>query len=137
MKKVFRFIVLFMLGVSVLVSGSFAQEYNCQNPQFQQEMNYCAYQDYLAADRVLNKQYQRAIAFARQIDAVLPENLLGAEEALRQAQRAWIPFRDAACVAEGFISRGGTMEPLLVSSCLAFMTRQRTETLVNYADMGS
>ena len=136
MKKTFRFIALLVVAFSTLVSGSFAQEPNCKNPQSQQEMNYCAYQDYGAADRALNKEYQRAIAFAKQIDSVLPEYLYGAEEALRKAQRAWIPFRDAACEAEGFIARGGTMEPLLVSNCLAFLTRQRTEALTNYANMG-
>ncbi len=126
-----------LLALLALTSSNFAQEYNCANPQSQLETNYCAYQDYLAADRVLNEQYQRAIAFAKQMDAVLPEYLWGAEDALRQAQRAWIPFRDAACIAEGFIARGGTMESLLVSSCLAFLTRQRTEALANFANMNN
>jgi len=137
MRKTIRFIAFVGLAFSILLSGSFAQEPNCKNPQSQLEMSYCANQDYLAADRVLNKEYQRAIAFAKQIDSVLPEYLYGAEEALRQAQRNWIPFRDAACDAEGFIARGGTMEPQVVAGCLAFLTRQRTETLVNYANMGS
>lgn len=135
MRKTIRFIAFVGLAFSVLVSGSFAQEANCNNPQSQLEIGFCTYQDYLAADKVLNEQYQRAIAFAKQMDLVLPEYLWGAEDALRQAQRAWIPFRDAACIAEGFIARGGTMESQVVSSCLAFLTRQRTQTLVNFADM--
>jgi len=133
----FKILGIALLGLLALTSSSFAQEPNCQNPQSQLEMGFCAYQDYQAADRVLNKEYQRAIAFAKRMDAVLPEYLLGAEEALRQAQRAWIPFRDAACIAEGFIARGGTMESQVVSDCLAFLTRQRTEMLINFANMDS
>jgi len=127
--KIFKFISMSWLIVFVLASNSFAQEYNCQNPQYQQEMNFCAYQNFLAADEMLNEEYQRAIAFAKIMDADLSDDLKGAERMLRQAQRDWIKYRDSACEAVQFLARGGTLEPVLVSSCKAKLTRQRTEVL--------
>lgn len=47
---------------------------------------------------------------------------------------AWVSFRDANCEAAGFQARGGTMEPMLVSSCLADMSKKRAEELLTLAD---
>jgi len=120
-----RIIAAFLfLAPFTVVAG--AQEANCQNPLYQQEMNFCAAEDFQEADRELNRVYQQAIAFMKELDRDQINELFGAEEALRQAQRQWIKFRDAACTAEGFLFRGGTMEPFIVSGCLARLTRQRT-----------
>lgn len=128
--------ILQVVGLSIWLSlvvlvGSVAQEqnYNCKNPQYQQEMNYCAYQDFLVADEKLNVVYRLAIAATKMMDGYYEGDQQGAEQALREAQRAWVIFRDKACEVEGFVSRGGTMEPLLVSSCKAHLTEQRTEGL--------
>ena len=40
----------------------------------------------------------------------------GDEATLREAQRAWVAFRDAHCRLEGYEARGGTMEPLVDDS---------------------
>lgn len=106
---------------------------DCSNPQTQTAMNICAAQDYKTADAELNRVYQTAIRTVRATDAELPPELKGAEAALRGAQRAWIPFRDRSCEVEGFEARGGTMESLLVSTCLAHMTRKRTQELKDIA----
>ena len=52
-----------------------------------------------------------------------------AEETLRNAQRAWIPFRDRACEAESLAARGGTMQNQLYLMCLTRLTTRRTEDL--------
>ncbi len=106
---------------------------NCSDPQTQTEMNICAGQDYKAADAALNRVYREAIATMKEWDANLPGELKGAEETLRKAQRAWIPFRDEACAAYGFMARGGTMESMLVANCLADLTRKRTKELEDLA----
>ena len=134
--KTLRFLVVGWFVLLASAGGVFAQEYNCKNPGYQQEMNYCSYQDFLAADVLLNEEYQRAVAFAKRLDGYVPADLVGAESSLRQAQRDWIVFRDSACTAEGFVARGGTMESLLVSSCKAVLTRQRTKALRGYVAMG-
>ena len=50
-------------------------------------------------------------------------------DALLKAQRSWIAFRDGHCETEGFKYRGGSIEPLIVHSCRATLTRQRTQQL--------
>ena len=53
------------------------------------------------------------------------DDLKGADKALLAAQRAWIAYRDSQCELAGFEARGGSMEPMLVSGCLADLTRKR------------
>ena len=115
-------------GLLVLAAPAAAQDWNCKDPALpQQGMNHCAHEDYLDADAQLNATYQEVVAFLR----TLPPRPDGTDEVegLREAQRAWIAYRDLACVAEGVSFRGGTMEPLIVSSCLARLTRDRTGDL--------
>ena len=121
-----------LLILALVPSALFAQgRPNCKNPQTQMEMNICAGLDYKAADAGLNRAYKAAIAGMKDMDANLPPELKGAEKALRQAQRAWIPYRDKACEAFGFMARGGSMESMLVGSCLADLTRKRTKELTD------
>jgi uncharacterized protein YecT (DUF1311 family) len=56
-------------------------------------------------------------------------------ESLLEAQRAWLRYRDAHCRTEGYIARGGSMEPMLVSGCKAHLTRMRTEELKALVDV--
>ncbi|NTT85193.1 lysozyme inhibitor LprI family protein [Tabrizicola fusiformis] len=107
-----------------------AQEVDCTNAMAQQEMNFCAEQDYLEADAALNDAYKQARAAMKALDADLPAGDQGAEAALLAAQRAWLPYRDAACASEGWMMHGGSAEPLVVYGCLATLTRQRTQDLL-------
>ena len=108
-----------------------AQTWNCNDPDNlpQQGMNYCAHQDFKAADAKLNAVYKRARARLREADSYAPDNMIGGADALLEAQRAWIAFRDKACRAEGWLFRGGTMEPLIVSTCLTKQTERRIKDL--------
>lgn len=125
------------LGLCVVLAGAIcalagtavAEDINCLEPMTQRDMNYCAQQEYVAADGDLNADYQAAKAYLKEIDRDLPEGLRGASQALLDAQRAWIPYRDAACRTEGFQMRGGSMEALFVSTCLTNLTRRRSEDL--------
>jgi uncharacterized protein YecT (DUF1311 family) len=79
-------------------------------------MNQCAGKDYQSADAVLNQVYPRLVA-----------KLDNDEKAqLKEAQTAWLKYRDANCefVADQF--KGGTMRPMIYANCLADMTRKRT-----------
>ena len=53
----------------------------------------------------------------------------GEETTLREAERAWVAFRDADCRLESFEARGGTMQPMLYDGCRANRTRARTAEL--------
>ena len=102
----------------------------------QGEMNICAHADYLAADREMNAQWQKTAAQMKQADktSVPSDGLPGYFEALLAGQRAWLTFRDAHCVSAGYWARGGSMQPMLVSSCLEKLTEDRTQQLRQLAD---
>ncbi len=111
-----------------------AQEIDCANAVTQQDMNQCAYNDWEAADADLNAAYKRAMALLQHWDADLPQAEQGGAKALKEAQRAWITFRDKACEAEGYAMKGGSAEPLLVYGCMRQLTEDRTEQLSTFVD---
>lgn len=119
-----------LILVAVLVSPALAEEkVDCNNAMTQLEMTTCTNLDWQQADEELNAAYKAAMSKMRETDEFLPEDQRGAAETLREAQRAWIPYRDKACDAYGFQARGGTMEPILVYGCRAQLTKQRTKEL--------
>lgn len=104
----------------------------CANPITQGEMNVCAASEFDRADAQLNEQYESALKAMQASDQQLGEidrGYVGAVEALKRAQRGWIDYRDGQCQLAGFEARGGSMEPMLVSLCLADLTRKRTQEL--------
>lgn len=124
-------------GIIVLMAygPAFADDTpDCSTLATQMDMNSCADEDYQQADAQLNAQYKRTRAAMQQLDANLDEDTRGAEKALIAGQRAWIAYRDGECEAEGFQVRGGSMEPMMVSSCSATLTRLRTKELKELGD---
>ncbi|NBD29020.1 MAG: DUF1311 domain-containing protein [Alphaproteobacteria bacterium] len=92
-------------------------------------MTLCTLAEHAAWDALLNREYRKAMAAAQAADAAeaeyAPEFAVMAD-ALRAAQRAWIPFRDAEC---GFAHAQwgvGTMRQIAGASCHLDMTAQRT-----------
>ncbi len=107
----------------------------------QREMNICAAHDYQKADAALNAQWaitrdkmkaqdEDFAEYASEFDLEQP----GYFESLLEAQRAWLNYRDAHCRLDGYNARGGTLEPLLVSTCKTALTEQRTEQLREIAE---
>ncbi|MES0812530.1 lysozyme inhibitor LprI family protein [Roseibium sp. SCPC15] len=107
---------------------------DCSNVATQMEITQCTYQEWQAADAELNTVYKSAMANMRTLDSDLSEHLKGAANALQEAQRAWLPYRDKACQSYGFLARGGTMEPMLVNICLTKLTQQRVKELKELAE---
>jgi uncharacterized protein YecT (DUF1311 family) len=107
---------------------------DCVNTMAQQEMNISAERDFEAADKELNAIWKEARAAAKADDASQPDDLRGADEALVAAQRGWLAYRDGQCKLAGFEARRGSMEPMLVSGCMADLTRRRTEELKEYVN---
>ncbi len=110
-------------------------EAECAAAMSQMEMNACAQQAFERADAELNALYRRLIDGAREDDRS-PDNgrsdgddRPGAEATLREAQRAWVAFRDAHCRGEGYAERGGSMEPMIFHQCLERLTRERIAQL--------
>jgi len=93
---------------------------SASHAQSQHEMNAAAAKEFQAADRALNKEYNRLTGL---LDAE-------ARMKLKEAQRAWIQFRDAeAAFAADQEARGGSMAPLVYESRRAELTKARTKEL--------
>jgi len=102
---------------------------NCKKAETQMEMTYCAEQDYNAADKALNAQYQLARKATKKWDVDAATEQPASDAALIAAQRAWVAYRDAHCESYGWQAHGGTMEPQLIYACSADLTRKRTADL--------
>ena len=110
-----------------------AREFHCGDPRNQMEMNVCAGIDFERADLELNAVWREAMAAARARDSEIDrryDDRPAAADTLREAQRAWILFRDAHCRADAYAgARGGSMEPMLYQGCRAALTRERIRQL--------
>ncbi|WP_379921679.1 lysozyme inhibitor LprI family protein [Erythrobacter sp. R86502] len=121
--------------------------WNCDDPMVQQEMNWCAGQDYAVADTELNAQWMITASIMKERDTGMEANFgpinpaspqevatarlayTGHFQTLLEAQRAWLTYRDAQCRLEGYSFLGGSAQPMIVAGCLAKITRQRTQEL--------
>ena len=104
----------------------------------QPELTFCASRAWEAADDELNLVYGLALTRAQVLDeeaALLRRDVpLTVEDGLRQAQRDWIAYRDAACAAEALLVRGSTAQPMVGTLCLARLTERRTDDLRRFAE---
>ena len=125
---------LLSVAFALLPAAALSQTLDCSNPVTQVEMTGCASQAYEAADAELNAAYGPAMEMAKSIDDAGANGAVPAATLLRDAQRAWIVFRDASCDAEATLARGGTMQSMLFYICLERLTRARTEDLRLYGE---
>jgi uncharacterized protein YecT (DUF1311 family) len=87
--------------------------------QTQTEMNQQASVEFKKADKELNKIYGQLLST---LDA-------SEKKAFVASEKAWITFRDLECKFECMGSEGGSMYPMLYSSCMTSMTEKRTTEL--------
>jgi uncharacterized protein YecT (DUF1311 family) len=92
----------------------------CVDGQTTVEMRECAGKEYKRADAELNAAYKKLMA-------TLSDR--GHQAALKAAQQSWLKYRDANCEFEAFLNRGGTIYPVIYTSCLTTMTGARTKEL--------
>jgi uncharacterized protein YecT (DUF1311 family) len=114
-----------MILIAAVALEAFQAEPNCREPRWQPEMNECAFLEYQAADKAMNLQWKPLLAKMKERDKDFDA---GADtgpsylDALLASQRAWLKFRDAHCVSEGYFARGGSMEPMVIGNCLEHIT---------------
>jgi len=109
--KVLVFLTLLRAGAAI------SQE--CGNRTTQAAMNQCAAADYAKVDGELNKVYN-------DYRSRLNEDQ---QRQLRDAQLAWLKFRDLWCNFESSGVKGGSAHPFVLQYCLATMTRARLRQL--------
>jgi uncharacterized protein YecT (DUF1311 family) len=90
------------------------------------EMIACAGAEAARWDRRLNAAYRALMAS--------PAHAPATKALLREAQRAWVAFRDRGCAAEGeFTAEGGSLSRILAADCALRMTAQRALDLEDLA----
>lgn len=121
--------MIFTVAMLILMQ---TPDIDCQDPSNQMEMTFCAHEDFVDADALMNAQWALTSAEMKLRDEGFDpswDDRPGYFETLLDAQRAWLAYRDAHCLSEGYAARGGSMEPMLVSGCKAHLTRLRTAEL--------
>jgi uncharacterized protein YecT (DUF1311 family) len=107
---------------------------NCINPTTQSDISQCAYAEYLAADAELNRQWSVTSQAMKRLDQsrdTRHDKRPSYFAALLTSQRAWISYREAQCVIQGYQMRGGSGEGMAVSMCLEALTKLRINQLRN------
>lgn len=118
-----------ILLLAITQFSAAAPDLDCDNAMTQHAMNRCAAIAYERADAELNNLWREVRQQMRDQEEVVDDGRPSSWETLLEAQRSWIVFRETHCRLEGYDARGGSLEPLLVSSCLEKLTRQRIEQL--------
>ena len=116
-KLISSFIVLTLLAAVAVPQKKKAEP--CAEAQTQADMNICWGNQYKAADAQLNQVYQQLAA------------LLDDDEKLqfKNAENAWLKYRDANCDFVDDQYKGGSMRPMIHAMCLADVTTNRTTEL--------
>lgn len=117
-----------LLALLLLPAPALAQA-GCEGAQTQAAMTACAADALAVSDAELNGAYAAAIELAG-----IARPGKGLDARLRDAQRAWIAFRDAACAAEAAVYEGGSMRPMVEARCLDRLTRARAQDLFAFTD---
>lgn len=127
-------ILIAVLFVFFFSNSAHAQEIDCTNTQdtSQLAMNVCSFQAWEEADLELNKIWQLVKSAVKDLDNDTREfspDQANAEDNLLKAQRAWINYRDGHCDTIGAQFTGGTIQPLVINTCLEDLTRTRIKEL--------
>lgn len=125
----------FILCLLLVSSSSLAEgTVKCNPGGAQLEMNACAYDSFVKADKELNQIYKTLL---RKED----NNKIFVQK-LRAAQKAWLAFRDAeleamyACEDADSRTCWGSMHPLCYLSYKEKLTRDRTSRLRELLEQG-
>jgi uncharacterized protein YecT (DUF1311 family) len=113
--------------VFLLALGGAASAKDCAEALTQVEINQCSQEAFQKADAELNSKYREIV---KRLDGA------GGSELFREAQRAWLPFRDAECKFSASTYEGGSMQPMALSTCLEELTKKRIADFEKYLTCG-
>lgn len=92
---------------------------DCSKAVTQSDINECASKVFQQADGRLNRVYGQLVA---KLD---PD----ARKLLRDAERAWVDYRDKECEFATAANAGGTIRPMYIAQCQTALTKRRTREL--------
>ncbi len=113
-------------------------------PISQRQLEDCAASLYKEADVHLNKVYRKLVQYMtddltraqKRGDQKEIEFEETAIASLREAERAWISYRDIQCKAAAQQYEGGTAAPMIYSQCLTTLTEHRIADLKSIYEEG-
>ena len=112
--------------------GGVEPNIDCRAASATPAVEVCATWDLRIADLNLNDAYLAEVAAIDK--AVVPLNVREKwHDALVEAQRRWIAFRDAECALTGYEWYGGSGRAGVETTCLTEMTKSRIEALQHHA----
>ena len=85
----------------------------------------CIMAETAAWDAILNEEYKATQQANEAADTDGHSPVMDRSDALRDAQRAWIAFRDADCAARYAMWQDGTIRTIVGANCQLTMTAQR------------
>jgi uncharacterized protein YecT (DUF1311 family) len=92
---------------------------HCGDAETQDVMNSCFYIEFLNSDHAMNSAY-----------AVLMKKLdPDMQKRVRDAQLAWVRYRDLQCSAVGALWEGGSIQPTQVYACKSGLTSDRVKEI--------
>nr|BFD44373.1 DUF1311 domain-containing protein [Pseudomonas sp. FFPRI_1] len=126
---IFGLATALLLGVGGWTSAQ-AASLDCTQISVSEQVDRCAQQDKERADAALNQSYQ---ALLERVHNLYPSSLLQEQEylgKLKNAQRAWIKYRDSTCVLEAFeVEPGKPAHATLINLCVTRLSNERTRYL--------
>ena len=118
-------IVLFLFLAQPAVAEFYIWEDECDKNQL--GMNICSNDEYKFYDKYLNKLYKEQINHLKDGGE--------AKKNLRNAQRAWLPFRNQDCnYMAGDRENSGSIWSFMYNKCLTQRTRTRIQELEAYIE---
>ena len=108
-----------ILALSLIAAPLAALASTCDNPRKQAELNDCATDRYAVADKALNQDYA---TYLKRLSPIQRKQF-------RQAQNAWIKFRDTSCAFQSSGVEKGSAHPMVHRQCLASMTEERVQQI--------
>ena len=130
-------VLLIVLATKFLAGEVAAQpaRVDCGHEASTPEINFCFEQELEREDAALNRAYQAAMKETQHNDFMSAADRKNWANALRDAQRKWIAFRDADCRdLTGYEWFGGTGASGAALICLIDKTKARTKELTERYD---
>lgn len=118
-----KFALLFIANTVVSTNTWCAQESSSCGDTTQIEMNACAQEKFKHADGELNRLYKEKMAVLETKKS---------KDRLRDAQRAWVTFRDKACSYESDQFSDGSIWGSMHFDCMERQTQKRIGDLKEY-----
>ncbi len=121
--------------VTMLASRD-ASALDCANAITTPDINECVAIEKDKVEVKLNETYQRVLAFLDNSDPLIKEDAAKAKMKLKEAQRAWITFREADCDAVYAYNASGTIRTVMWIGCMQTHAEQRIAELNSFMEGG-